>query len=208
MKMTWEQAEHLTGGGNTFFKLQDGQVARVRFLYNVLGEIEPLCVHSVNQGNNYATIDCSRGPGEPMENCKWCASGNNPVSRVVLPLYNMDTNEIQYWVRSATWVKGTLLPCLEEIPQNQPISGQTFKIQRIGKTMQDTTYNVRVEMGSQNDMKTKEQFGEVKDAYESNIIKPNDYTFPVNTQLNNTNNTNNFNNNNEFTSTRRTAQIF
>lgn len=205
MKMTWEQSEHLAQGGNSFFKLQDGQTARVRFLYNLITEIEPLCVHSVNEGNNYAIIDCSRGPGEPLENCKWCASGNNPVGRVVLPLYNMDSNQIEYWVRSTSWVKGTLLPCLEEIPQNQPISGQTFKIKRTGKTMQDTTYNVMAEMGTQNDMKTKDQFGEVKDAYSSNIIKLNDYTFPVNTQPNNGSN---FGGNNDFTSTRRTAGIF
>lgn len=206
MRLGWDQAKNLSGGGSSFFKLQDGETARVRFLYNVIGEIEPYAVHSINQGTNFATIDCSRGPGEPADVCKWCASGNNPVSRVVLALYNMDSNEIQYWTRSGSWVEGTLLPTLEEIPQNQPISGQIFKVKRTGKTMQDTKYNVMAEMGSTNDMQTKDKFGEVKDPFEANIIKPNDYEFPVATA--NTNSFGNSNTNNGFTSTRRTTEMF
>ena len=71
MKLTREQAQSYSGGGSTFFKLQAGEVMRVRFLYNTVNDIEPLGVHAVNQGQNFATVDCGRLPTDPIENCKF-----------------------------------------------------------------------------------------------------------------------------------------
>ena len=53
------------------------------------------------------------------------------------------------------------------------IPGQVYIITRKGKGMQ-TTYTVAPDMRTANDNKTKDQFGEVKDAFEINAIKPND----------------------------------
>jgi hypothetical protein len=231
MKLTREQAQSYTGGGSTFFKLQDGETAKVRFLYNTIDDIEPLGVHVVKQGNNFATIDCGRLPGDPMENCKWCSQDNKPVARVVIPMFNLDTNEISYWTRSQSWVEGTLIPTLEAIPKGQPISGQTYFIKRKGSAMQDTTYTPTADLSSQNDMKTKDMFGEVKDPFEMNIIKPHDFEFPAQQQggySNNNYGNNNYGNNNyggqqggygngygnnnyggnNYTSTRRTTDVF
>ena len=203
MRMSWEEGKKVSTGGSSFFKLQDGQSVRVRFLYNTLSEIGPISVHNIREGANFATIDCCRADGDPIDNCKWCAKGDKPVMRVVLPLFNLDNNEIQYWTVSQKRAEELILPALEEIPSNQPIAGQTFKIKRTGTEMKDTTYSVVAEMGSVNDGKTKETFGEVKDPYEANIIRPNDFEF-----TNNQNSNQNTATSNSYTSTRRPNDTF
>lgn len=202
MDLTWEQADKVSSGGGAFFKIQDGETVNVRFLYNTMEDIKIKAVHSVNGSNGgFATIECSREPGEPMESCKWCAQGNRMQAKVIIPIFNEDAGEVQYWTRSSTFVKDNLLPVFSEIPQGQPISGQPFKIKRTGTKMQDTNYNIMASIGTTNDGKTKDQFGEVKDPKELNIIRPNDYEFPAASASNNQQG-------NGFTSTRRTTDVF
>lgn len=223
MRITREQGQSYSGGGSSFFKLKDNESARVRFLYNTVNDIEFIAVHSLRENGRYATVDCSRLPSDPVDNCKWCANGDRPVSRAVIPMFNLNTSKVEYWVRSQSWVEGTLLPSLEQVPQGQPISGQTFIIKRTktGNLPTDVSYSVQPELGSANDGKTKADFGEVKDAFECGAIQPNDYTFPVTTpNANNMNNQNygqpqqnygqqnNMYGNQNFTSTRRTNDVF
>lgn len=192
------------GGGGSFFKLEEGQSARVRFLFNQVGDVEQVCyyVHKYNIPGNYATILCSREEGEPIENCKWCSLGNNKVVRGILPLYNEDAQEVQYWTdRSGKFIEETLVSQFVNLPLGAPIAGQVYIITRKGKGMQ-TTYTVAPDMRTANDNKTKDQFGEVKDAFEINAIKPNDCDYdpqkPVDQAQEPT----------QATATRRTADVF
>jgi len=177
-RVNLDDADKYVGGGSSFFKLDDGQKKTVRFLYNTVEEVKnaALVVHEFT-GEKFATIDCSRNPGDPADMCKWCSMGNNPVMRVVLPMFVEEDNEIQYWKKSGSFVQKTLLPVFENLPTGAPISGQSFIIGRTGKTMKDTVYTCAPNMKAPNDMKTKDQFGEVKDPFEINIIKPNDFDF-------------------------------
>lgn len=177
-RVNLNDADKYTGGGGSFFKLNDGDRKSVRFLFNNVQEVmeSALAVHEFT-GDKFATIDCSRNPGDPADMCKWCSMGNNPVMRVVLPLFVEGDNEIQYWKKSGTFVRDTLLPLFENLPAGAPISGQTFILGRTGKTLKDTKYTCAPDMRVQNDMKTKEQFGDIKDPYDINIIKPYDFDF-------------------------------
>ena len=177
-RVNLNDAEKYMGGGGSFFKLEDGESKKVRFLFNSPEEVEEsaLVVHEYT-GKQFATIDCSRNPGDPLDACKWCASKNNPVMRVVLPLYVEDAKEIQYWKKSGKWVKDTVMELFKNLPEGAPISGQIFTISRRGKKMQDTVYTVAPDMKIPNDNKKKDEFGEVKDPFDLNIIKPNDYDF-------------------------------
>lgn len=194
-----------TGGGGSFFKLEDGEKKSVRFLYNTVQEVmaSALTVHEFT-GDKFATIDCARLSSEdPVDACKWCAGGNNPVMRVVLPMYDEVSGEIQYWKKSGSWVTDVLVPLFENLPAGVPISGQSFVISRTGKTFKDTKYQVAPDMKNPNDNKTKDQFGEVKDPFDINIIKPNDYDFDPNGTV-----TNNASQGPAQQATRRTADIF
>ena len=204
-RISFEAAEKLTSGGGSFFKLEDGDKKNVRFLYNTLEEVKnsALSVHEFN-GEKFATIDCCRQEGEALDVCKWCAMGNNPVARVILPIYDVESGEIQYWKKSLTFVKNTLIPAFESIPPTLPISGQVFTLGRTGKTMTDTKYTAAPNLSAPNDGRKKEEFGEVKDPFEMNMIKPNNYDF--NSQSTQTQPS--VATPNTFTATRRTTDVF
>ena len=192
-----------TGGGGSFFKLEDGEKKNVRFLCNTVQEVmeSGLLVHEFN-GDKFATIECCRQEGDSLDTCKWCANGSNPVVRVVLPIYDVESGEIQYWKKSATFVTNTLVPAFESIPSNLPISGQIFTLGRTGKTMTDTKYTAAPNLGAPNDGKRKEEFGEVKDPFSLNMIKPNDFEFETQQTQSN------IGVSNQFTATRRTTDVF
>lgn len=202
MRVNLNDAGKYVKGGGSFFKLTDGQSKHVRFLYNTVADVEnsALIVHEFT-GSNFATIDCCREEGEPLDACKWCASGNGAVTRIVIPMYVVEDNEIQYWKKSGTWVQNNLIETFKTIPSTAPISGQEFILSRKGSKMQDTVYTIAPNLQSPNDMKAANQFGEVKDPFELNIIKPNDFDF--NPQQNSQPNTNAV-----PQATRRTTDVF
>ena len=204
-RITNDQIKNYSRGGGSFFSLKDGESANVRFLYNNYNDVEAFVVHEFAKNQNYATIDCARQEGDPIDVCKWCASGNRPVVRIVIAIYNEDTGEIQYWKRSGSFVENTLKPYFDEIPANQPISGQVYKLKRTGKDMKDTTYTpIPVSI---NDGKTKDQFGEIKDPFEINIIRPSDYDYNPDTQPANNQNGQNMQQS-APAATRRTLDMF
>lgn len=168
-----------TSGGGAFFKIADGEKKSVRFLYNTVQEVEesPLLVHQFS-GEKFATIDCNRpDKTQPLSDCKWCAMGNKPQVRVIIPMYEEETQQIVYWNRLASFANDNLLPLFENLPAGVPISGQSFIISRTGKSLTDTKYSIAPDMRVMNDMKTKDAFGEVKDAYQLNMVHETDYDF-------------------------------
>ena len=222
MQFTREQARSISGGGSTFFKLEDGKSALVRFLYNTIDEMIPVGAHVVKQNESDrfgTTILCARETNEdPVDKCKYCAAGNNILARYVIPMYNEDTHEIQYWLRTSNFEQ-LLSTQVEELNPQQPISGQIFKIKRTGNGT-DTQYHL-FPTGN-NDGKTKDQFGEIKPIHETNVIRPANYEFPVNNNggfnsfngnqgfggNQNFNGNQGFGGNQQFNSTRRTTDMF
>lgn len=175
--------------GGKFFKIEDGEQKNVRFLYNTVEEVveSAISVHEFS-GTNFATIDCARQDGDPIDACKWCleyGKTNPAVLRVVLPMYEEATGEIVYWKRSASFVQDNLVPLFSNLPVGAPISGQSFVIARKGKAWNDTKYTISPDMRVMNDNKTADQFGEIQSAYDLNMIRPADTDFDPNNQSNN-----------------------
>lgn len=179
-----------------YFSLKNGEEARVRFLYDDIKEIYSMWVHEFTtpQYPQYATIVCpSQGDGR-SENCKWCASGAPRSNKVIVGLYNLESNEIQYWKRAAGYVQQNLIPLIEEVAKlNQPIASQVYKIKRNGESLQ-TTYTI-IPTG-QPDGQTKATFGELEDPYDIGIIKEYDPNFELG--QNNQRQQNGFNQNNPY----------
>ena len=176
----------LTRGGGNFFKLAEGKTATVRFLYNKVEDIEDdgLLVHSLKKedtGGNYnIEVLCAMKSDETrMEDCKWCASGKNPVGRYPLALYNEETKRIEYWSRTKSWTENNLMGVLANlIPSDKPVSGQIFTIIRTGNGT-DTSYAVIPKTGTTNDGTLPNAFGEIKEPEERNCYRPTDYEPPV-----------------------------
>ena len=99
--------------------------------------------------------------------------------RVVIPLYNEGTGEIEYWKKTGTWVQNTLQPLAQQLQQGQPISGQVFIIGRTGEGLQ-TRYSVMPDMSRPNDGRKADEFGEIQDAYTTGMIKEADYDYDPN----------------------------
>ena len=203
-------ADKYTGGNSKFFKLEDGDSKKVRILYNSVNEMSnsALSVHELQDqtSKRYATVDCARSEGDPIEMCPYCSRGLKPVMRIVLPLYNIEDKEIQYWKKSGSFANETLLPQLENVEQSGgSIAGQTFIFGRKGKTMQDTKYSVSVDLSTPNDRKTKDDFGTVEDPFTLNMIRPSNFDWEsyVNGDSNNKDQ-----NQNIPQATRRTADVF
>lgn len=186
-RINLNDADKYSGGGNLFFKLSDGETKNVRFLYNTIEEVETsaMTVHEY-KGEKFATIDCARVDGDPIDMCKWCREGNQGVVRVVLPMYIEGENVIQYWTKSYTFVRDVLLPAFRNLPVGKPICSQVFSVSRTGNDWKNTKYSAVPNLQIPANDKLKDAYGEIKDPFEAGIIKPNDFTFDTqnNTQQN------------------------
>lgn len=211
-KFSFDQMmQHTSGGGSSFFSLKANEEARVRFLYDTFADIEGYTVHEFNKNNNYATIVCGRHEGDSKEACKWCMMDNKPVNRVIVPVYNEDKGEVQYWKRSEQWVKENLLPQIEVVvKEGFTICSQVYIVKRVGNGL-DTTYPL-IRTGMPNN-KRKAEYGEIKDPFAINMIKPVDYEFDPYAGIDNVaqqNTANTYGNNfgQVPPATRRTADVF
>ena len=186
-RITLDQADKLNEGGGNFFKLNADESKQVRFLWDRWEEVgEKWCfgVHALTTvspdgSRRFVTVDCPKTADESVH-CKYCAgeitnsngSKSGRVGRIVIPLYNLDDNKIQYWVRSKDWVIKTLKPVLDEVANLPSIANQTFKIKRTGSGL-DTSYTPIPVMNA-SDSRTKASFGGVGDPYDLGLIRKYD----------------------------------
>lgn len=179
-QITLEQAEQLGGGSGKYFNLKQDEFKTVRFLWDNWSEVSAYAVHELmyvkqDGAKGFKTIDCPKGADQNAP-CKYCEgevkNSNDKLSarvgRVIIPVYNLDDDCIQYWKRSTKWVMGTLKPVLDEVANLPSIANQTFKIKRTGSGT-DTTYSVTAVLNAQ-DNRTKASFGELEDPFTVGII--------------------------------------
>lgn len=104
-------SEHYGGsGGSGFFKISnDKEVARVRFLYEGIDDVEGYAVHRVQIGMkdngkpDYRYVNCLREYNQPVSECPFCRDGIPQMAKVFVPLYNIDQDQIQVWDRGKTF---------------------------------------------------------------------------------------------------------
>lgn len=213
--------ENLSGGGGNFFKLNGGQSAQIRFLYNTIDDVklDGRVAHSFKPeetGQKY-TVDvlCAAKSDETKANdCRYCAENRGRVGRYPLALYNETNGQIEYWGRTKKWVDGTLFTVLENVVKaGFPISGQVFTIIRANDGS-DTQYTLLPK--GDNDGKMPSDFGKVLTPEERNCYRPENYVIPTSSN----GGANYINPNNQapqqnfgsefggFGSTRRTTDVF
>ena len=186
-----------------YFTVKNGEEARVRFLFDKIDEMHFFWVHKFN--DPYATIVCANQSDEDHNDCKWCNEGVKREAKVILPLYNEDKKQVEYWERTVLYAQNSIIPVIKEVADlNQPIASQVYKIKRSGEGMQ-TTYNI-IPTG-QSDGQVKANFGEIEDEYDSGILKTNDFDYEDYASKISNNKSNNSSNgyNNVPQATRRTT---
>lgn len=133
------------GGGGFLSLADDGDVVRVRFLYDTIDDVEGISVHRVEVGQRdngspiYRYVNCLREYNDPVDKCPFCSDGKPVYAKLFIPVYDVDTDEVKTWERGKKFFAKMSGLC-SRYPH---IVAREFDIERHGKHgSMDTTYEV------------------------------------------------------------------
>lgn len=131
-------------GGSSFFALKnDGDVARVRFMYNSAEDVVGYAVHEAEVDGKRRYINCLRTYSEPKSNCPFCAANSFQRAKLYIPLYDIDENEVKIWERGKNFFGKVSSICARYASGETPLVSHTFDIERHGKPKDtSTTYEI------------------------------------------------------------------
>lgn len=133
-------------GGTGYFSLKnDKDVARVRFLFDTIEDVEGYAVHEVTINDKKRYVNCLREYGRPISDCPFCRANKFTAVKYFIPLYNEDTNKVQTWERGKKFGAKISSMC----SRYTPVSQHTFEIERNGKAGDQTTTYEIYETGSE-----------------------------------------------------------
>lgn len=145
-RINLNQAGNFTqSGGGGFFSLKDdGDSAKVRFLYEEHdgSDVDFFVVHRVEVNGKERYVNCLAIDDEGAmhkDNCPLCQAGHKTIEKLFLQVYNEDAKEVQTWDRGKNFVK----TILTFINRYKSLCAQEFEIVRNGKKGdQGTTYTL------------------------------------------------------------------
>ncbi len=123
--------EHYGNSTSKFFTLKnDKEVARVRFMYDNIDDVEGYSVHQVELADGTKRyVSCLREYNEPMDKCPLCAAGYKVIAKLYIPVYDEDAKEAKLWERGKTFYSKISSLC----SRYNPLVGSSFEIERNGK---------------------------------------------------------------------------
>ena len=143
MRIKPDEMEKVGGNSNSseWLKLpDDGDVARVQFLYQKYDDLDTYACHRVKVGDYERYVDCNRkNYDDPVDDCPFCKAGI-PVKPVMyLAMYDHGDGKIKIWERGKTFIKK-----IEALFNRYPnLSEMVFEIERRGAHGdKKTTYEV------------------------------------------------------------------
>ena len=151
-RFTADQASNYGGqGGGGFFSLKDdGEVARVRFLYNGIDDVVGDSVHELKykredgrEGKKY--VNCLREYNDPVDVCPFCRDGRPVQAKLFIPLYNEDTGSTQTWERGKKFFSRMSSLCSRYAAKGTPLVSHVFEIERCGAKGDTSTFYEIVE---------------------------------------------------------------
>ena len=148
-RFNYQDSDNYGNSSSNFFSLKDdGDIARVRFMYNDLNDVTGYAVHEIEVDGNKRYVNCLRNYNEPKSKCPCCANDYMQKAKIYVPLYNVDTKEVQLWERGKKFLGKLQSICTRYARQDSPLVNHIFEIERNGKKGdQQTTYEV-YEVGS------------------------------------------------------------
>lgn len=134
-------------GGAGYFSLKnDKDVARVRFLYNDINDVEGYAVHEVEIDGKKRYVNCLRDYGQPLDVCPFCAAKRLTQVKYFVPIYNVTEERVQTWERGKKFGQKISSLC-SRYPN---LVSHIFEIERNGQAGdQQTTYEI-YEVGQDN----------------------------------------------------------
>lgn len=131
-------------GGSNFFSLRDnGDTARVRFMYNSMKDVVGYAIHEVTIDGKRRPVNCLREYNEPKSKCPLCASGNFQRAKLYIPLFDIDSGEVKIWERGKNFFQKISALCARYSSADVPLVAHTFDVERHGaKGDTATTYEI------------------------------------------------------------------
>ena len=130
-RFNYNDADNYGGGSNNYFSLKDnGDTARVRFLYNDMNDIFGVAVHQVEVDGKMVDVECLRTYNEPLEKCPFCSAGLKISPKLYIPIFDLSDKSIKYWTRGKKYFNKLSSLC----SRYNPLVSTVFEIERVGKT--------------------------------------------------------------------------
>lgn len=132
-----DEADRYGGnGGAGYFSLKnDGDVAKVRFLYNSIDDVEGFAVHQIELDGKKRYVNCLREYNQPIDTCPFCRERKFTQAKLFIPLYNIDEDKIQVWERGKKFFSKISSIC-SRYPN---VVSHVFEVERNGKKGETTT---------------------------------------------------------------------
>lgn len=143
-RFSYEEADNYGGsGGQGFFSLSnDGDVARVRFMYKGLADIEGYAVHQIEYNGKKRYVNCLREYGHPVDDCPLCKKGMFVNAKLFIPVYDVESGQIKIWERGKKFFSKLSGLCARYASDTDFVSHQ-FDVERHGKKGDtQTTYEI------------------------------------------------------------------
>lgn len=134
-----KQADNYGGSmqGGFFGLKNDKDSAQVRFMYESIDDVTGYSVHEVDIDGKKRYVNCLREYNEPMDKCPLCQQQEKLIAKMFIPLYNLDTQEVQVWDRGKNFVPTITSLCT----RYNPLVSTPIEIERNGKRGdRETTY--------------------------------------------------------------------
>lgn len=132
-------------GGAGFFSLKDdGDTARVRFMYNGIDDVEAFAVHQIEgEDGRKRYVNCLREYRQPLDTCPFCRERKPTQVKLFVPIYNVDEDKVQIWERGKKFVQKMVSLCGRYSNSDTPLCAHEFDIERRGKKGDtSTTYEI------------------------------------------------------------------
>lgn len=167
-KITTEQARKITSSNsNGYFSLKnDGDSAKVKFMYDKVSDIETYAVHEVQVNGFTRHVDCLKD-AEGNGVCPFCEKGVKLTARTFFKLYNVDKDAVEIWdcgIKRAPVIENML-----SMSQAPKLVNGCYEIVRHGKAKAtDTTYELK---WKGNDDITLEELPNPPEIYSKYVLK-------------------------------------
>lgn len=142
-----QMENYSTGSDNEWFKLEnDGDVARVQFLYNNYNDLDVFACHTIQTGETYKNgnpvekyVDCKRNYDDPVDMCPFCQAGMKVKPVMYVSMYDHNDKKVKIWERGRKF-RDKLDAMFNRYSD---LTQMVFEIERHGaKGDQQTTYEV------------------------------------------------------------------
>ena len=118
--------------GHFYFSLKDDkEVARVRFLFNGIEDVEGFAVHEVEVDGKKRYVNCLREYNQPKDACPFCKANMFTQAKLFIPVYNIDEDKVQLWERGKKFISKISSICA----RYPNVVAHKFEIERNGKKL-------------------------------------------------------------------------